>query len=88
MSDNSAGLHHSIHDKLLRIAKASGELFTAVLTRYATERLLYRLGESEHKERFVLKGAFLFYVWTGTAHRPTRDIDLDSAKPTTRQSMQ
>ena len=76
MSDNLAGLHRSIHDKLLRIAKANGEQFNAVLSRYATERLLYRLGESEYKNWFVLKGAYLFYVWTGTAHRPTQDIDF------------
>lgn len=76
MSSQIAGIHHSIHDKLLRIAKANGEQLTAVLSRYAPERLLYRLGESEYKDRFVLKGAYLFYVWAGTAHRPTQDVDF------------
>jgi hypothetical protein len=32
-------------------------------TRYAVERLLYRLSRSEARERFVLKGAVLFYLW-------------------------
>jgi len=47
-----------------------------VLTRYALERLLYRLGQSQYHNQFLLKGAMLFAVWGGEAHRPTRDIDL------------
>jgi predicted nucleotidyltransferase component of viral defense system len=47
-----------------------------VLTRYAVERLLYRLSRSEHADRFVLKGAMLFQVWGGAPYRPTRDLDL------------
>ncbi len=46
------------------------------LTRYALERLLYRLSQSDHRDRFVLKGAILFLVWSVDAHRPTRDLDL------------
>lgn len=48
----------------------------ALLTRYANERLLYRLATSSHGSRFVLKGAALFSLWTGAPHRATRDIDL------------
>jgi hypothetical protein len=44
--------------------------------RYATERLLYRPGESEWSGAFVLKGATLFALWGGEPHRPTRDLDL------------
>jgi hypothetical protein len=47
-----------------------------VLTRYATERLLYRLSRSRHADRFVLKGALLLLVWLGETIRPTRDADL------------
>ena len=47
-----------------------------MLTRYVNERLLYRLAASPHGSRFVLKGATLFTVWTGEAHRATRDVDL------------
>ena len=46
------------------------------LTRYALERLLYRLGRSSHAERFLLKGALLFDLWFDIPHRPTRDADL------------
>ena len=47
-----------------------------MLSRYVRERFLYRLARSEHADRFVLKGAMLFLVWSGALHRVTRDIDL------------
>jgi predicted nucleotidyltransferase component of viral defense system len=47
-----------------------------VLTRYALERLLYRLSISEYRNRFVLKGAMLVTTWFDSPHRPTRDLDL------------
>ncbi|MHB8623506.1 MAG: nucleotidyl transferase AbiEii/AbiGii toxin family protein [Sulfuricaulis sp.] len=46
------------------------------MTRYALERLLYRLTRSEYAGQFILKGAMLFAVWMASAHRPTRDLDL------------
>jgi predicted nucleotidyltransferase component of viral defense system len=66
----------SVRQRLLDLSKTTGEDFQLVLTRYAVERFLYRLGESEHKTDFVLKGAMLFALWTGEMHRPTRDLDL------------
>jgi hypothetical protein len=46
------------------------------------ERFLYRLSISPHRQRFILKGARLFELWIGDAHRPTRDIDfLSSGSP-------
>ena len=47
-----------------------------MLERYAAERLLYRLGESEHRERYVLKGAMLLVHWVEAVYRPTRDLDF------------
>jgi len=47
-----------------------------VITRYALERLLYRLSESAHRNRFALKGAMLITTWFADPHRPTRDLDL------------
>ena len=47
-----------------------------LLTRYALERLLYRLSVSPHRERFVLKGAMLLATWFDEPHRATRDVDL------------
>jgi hypothetical protein len=46
------------------------------MEQYATGRFLYRLAESEYRDRFVLKGAQLFRVWSAEHHRPTRDLDL------------
>jgi predicted nucleotidyltransferase component of viral defense system len=66
----------SVRARLLRLARARGEDFQLVLTRYANERLLFRLASSRHGQRFVLKGAALFTLWTGKPHRATRDLDL------------
>src|SRR5688572_17856388 len=66
----------SVRARLLGLARERGEDFQLVLTRYVNERLLYRLAASPHASRFVLKGAALFTVWTGEAHRATRDVDL------------
>ncbi len=66
----------SVRERLTQAAKRDGEDFQYVLTRYALERLLYRLSKSEHAKNFILKGALLFQFWSHTAHRSTRDLDL------------
>lgn len=66
----------SVRQRLLNLSKERGEEFQYILTRYGLERFLYRLSRSRAKDRFVLKGAALFVVWTDTPHRATRDIDL------------
>lgn len=66
----------SVRARLLQLAKNRGEDFQLVLTRYANERLLYRLAQSPHAASFVLKGATLFTLWTDKPHRATRDVDL------------
>jgi hypothetical protein len=40
------------------------------------ERFLYRLSNSEHVDRFILKGALMLRVWRSPELRPTMDIDL------------
>ena len=66
----------SVRARLLRLARERDEDVQLMLTRYANERLLFRLASSRHAQRFVLKGAALFTLWTGRPHRATRDIDL------------
>ncbi|HZT41367.1 MAG TPA: nucleotidyl transferase AbiEii/AbiGii toxin family protein [Chthonomonadaceae bacterium] len=66
----------SIKDRLLPIARKRHEEFELVLTRYASERFLYRLSCSAYRTSFILKGANLFALWTGDLHRITRDLDL------------
>ena len=62
--------------RLLARARAEKSDFQILLTRYALERLLYRLSISDQRERFVLKGAMLFATWRDDPFRPTRDLDL------------
>jgi hypothetical protein len=66
----------SIKQRLLNRARAQKEDFNRLLTRYALERVLYRISQSSHKDAFVLKGALLFELWTDQIHRPTRDADF------------
>ena len=66
----------SVRQRLLNPRNATREDYNALLTQYAIERFLYRLSKSDLAERFVLKGAMLFRVWSGSPHRPTKDLDL------------
>src|SRR5216684_3970801 len=66
----------SVRQRLATLARAQREDFQELLSRYARERLLYRLSISQHRDDFILKGALLFSYWTGAPHRPTRDLDL------------
>jgi hypothetical protein len=77
----------SVRARLLNIAKAEQTDFNSVLVRYALERFLYRLGQSAHADRFVLKGAMLFNLWYAMPHRPTRDVDLLGFGPIDLQSI-
>ena len=66
----------SVRHRLLNLSRERGEDFQLTLVQFAIERLLYRLGTAPGGERFLLKGAMLFALWSGQAHRPTRDLDL------------
>jgi predicted nucleotidyltransferase component of viral defense system len=66
----------SVRARLLNLARKTGQSHDLLLTRYALERLLYRLTQTEHADRFVLKGAMLMTTWFNDPHRPTRDMDL------------
>lgn len=66
----------SVRARLTRRAGAAKENVQLALTRFAIERLLYRLGLSPHRDQFVLKGAMLFSLWTPTPYRATGDLDL------------
>jgi hypothetical protein len=66
----------SVRARLLDRARAERSDFQVLLTRYALERLLYRLSVSPHRDHFILKGAMLFVTWVDDPFRPTRDLDL------------
>ncbi len=76
MTRASPGNPESIRARLLNRARAEGVEFQQMLTRFALERLLYRLGISDHRDQFLLKGALLFNLWYSKIHRPTRDVDF------------
>jgi predicted nucleotidyltransferase component of viral defense system len=76
MSDRPTNIGASVRQRLLNISRNSDNDFVVTLTDYALERLLYRLSRSQHKDRFVLKGAMLFRIWSDEPHRATRDLDL------------
>ena len=67
---------HSIQTKLLNYSHTHQVNHNHTLSRYAVERLMYRLSRSPHADRFVLKGAMLFVLWLDEVHRPTKDLDL------------
>lgn len=74
-TDDLTNVSQSVRDRLMDTARETGENFQAVLVRYATERLMYRISRSDYQDRFVLKGAWLFYLWD-IPRRTTRDVDF------------
>jgi predicted nucleotidyltransferase component of viral defense system len=69
-------LSASVRARLLSFARDRNEDYQRVIGRYAIERFLFRLGRSAYRDRYALKGATLFTLWTGEAYRPTKDLDL------------
>jgi predicted nucleotidyltransferase component of viral defense system len=69
-------LEASVRTRLKNLSRDRQEPFELLLTRYGLERMLYRLSVSEWRNRFVLKGAMLFVIWSDRPHRATRDVDL------------
>ena len=74
MSTRNTGA--SVRARLLNKARSDGVDYQLLLTRYALERMLYRLSVSPEKDHFLLKGALLFDLWYDVPLRPTHDIDL------------
>ena len=73
---NQRNVAASVRARLLNKARAEKLDFNLLLTRYALERVLYRLSISEQSGQFLLKGALLFDIWFDVPHRPTHDADL------------
>ena len=69
----------SVRQRLLNLARERNEDFNYLLTRYANERLLFRLAESDHRDQFVLKGATLFELWHDGL--PERRVAATSESP-------
>jgi len=66
----------SVLARLFNLSQKTGDDYQVLLTKFASERFLYRLGNSALRERFVLKGAMLLRIWSANPYRATRDLDL------------
>jgi predicted nucleotidyltransferase component of viral defense system len=66
----------SVRQRLLNKAKQERRPFNELLQYYGIERFLYRLSQSPHAGRFVLKGGLMLRVWNVSESRPTMDIDM------------
>ena len=63
--------------RLLNHSRAYREDYQSLLIRYIAERFLYRLGQSEYRNSFVLKGAYLLTITLeNQTYRTTKDIDF------------
>lgn len=76
MAEKLRNVGASVRARLLTLSKERNQPFDLLLTRYVLERLLYRLGSTKHRDRFILKGAMLLSTWVNNQFRPTRDLDL------------
>ncbi|MEN8203094.1 MAG: nucleotidyl transferase AbiEii/AbiGii toxin family protein [Bacteroidota bacterium] len=66
----------SVRQRLFNLSKIDKRPFNEILQYYAMERFLYRLSQSGHADRFILKGALMLRVWQSHEFRPTMDIDM------------
>ncbi|ABW68942.1 nucleotidyl transferase AbiEii/AbiGii toxin family protein [Desulfosudis oleivorans] len=66
----------SIRQKLLNKSRTDARPFQELVQYYAMERFLYRLAQSRHANRFILKGALMLRIWQAPETRSTMDIDL------------
>jgi predicted nucleotidyltransferase component of viral defense system len=66
----------SVRSRLLNVSKQRRQPFDLLLNNYVLERLLYRLSQTKHRDRFILKGAMLLTKWFEDPLRPTRDLDF------------
>ena len=65
-----------MRQRLLNTARTTNRPFSELLQYFAMERFLYRLSQSPHVDKFILKGALMLTVWKAPHSRPTMDIDL------------
>ena len=81
MADPKTNIAASVRDRLKNEARKQGTTLNALLIRYGLERFLYRLGQSPHRDRYLLKGTMLFVSWADMPFRQTQDLDLSAPAP-------
>lgn len=65
----------SLKAKIRNISKSKNISAQAILQNYLMNRFLYRLSQSEYKDKFVIKGGMLISSIVGIAQRSTMDLD-------------
>jgi len=77
MKDKQKDYAASVLARLLNHSRTHKEEYQSLLIRYVAERFLYRLGQSEYRNTFVLKGAYLLTITLkDQTYRTTKDIDF------------
>ncbi|PKB14922.1 putative nucleotidyltransferase component of viral defense system [Novosphingobium kunmingense] len=76
MAEPPKNLAASVKARLLNMAREQSRNFDILLVRFALERLLFRLAQSEHRDRYVLKGGMLVTHWLEHDNRETKDMDF------------
>jgi hypothetical protein len=66
----------SVRSRLLNLSKQRRQPFDLLLNNHVLERLLYRLSQTQYRDRFILKGAMLLTKCFEDPLRPTRDLDF------------
>ena len=64
-----------LKDKLRNISKEKNTDFNTLLRLYMYDRFIERLGASQYKDNFILKGGFYLSTLFGVENRNTMDID-------------
>lgn len=73
---NLTNIAASVHSRLANKSKSTSRPFNELLQFFAIERFIYRLCQTPHADKFVLKGALMFSTWSPSIARPTMDIDF------------
>lgn len=81
MADPKTNIAASVRDRLKNEARKQGTALNALLIRFGLEPFLYRLGQSPHRDRYLLKGAMLFVSWEDMPCRQAQDLDLSAPAP-------
>ena len=76
MAKAPANLAASVRQRLRNLARSEGRDFQTLLVAFGLERLIFRLSQSAHRDKFVLKGGMLVTLWTVDPGRFTRDVDF------------
>lgn len=74
-------LSATYHQKIFNKAKKQSRPFSEILQYYANERFLFRLGQSEYRQKFILNGAMEFALADAAADQLTSELAQTGKRP-------